>query len=303
MNDKKSLTACSIRKASILSIVALVCVFVLSSDVASASCGSSLPEKHDWKTKRSFSRGDARPVRTYSVYTPKKYRRTKKSKVILFFHGWGETGRDYIKINKFRQFAERYNYVIVAMDGLGGSGNWEYPSWTHSGSSDGIGADGTVTACDTSQNSPDYCYTSQCACTNRCGWTQCVDDDVGMVADFLIGGDGTTGSLSDVVCTDPHATFAVGISNGGMFVWNLARDPRTSGRLAGIAPIIGTPHCGYDTAGENVKVPVLLQVGSDDKTVSANNLPMPGKSSDVCITNRDGDGYNYLSGHRITTTW
>jgi len=287
----------------LITTVAAVCVFCLSATtVASASCGATLPEKHEWETKLTFSRGDGKLDRTYHVFAPTKYKPSKQSKVVLFFHGWGGSGKWSLSNEEIREHAERYNYVLVALDGIGSDSNpnTEYRSWTHPGSSDGIGMDGEVTTCDLSQNEPDYCYKSQCNCTNRCGWTQCLDDDVQMVRDFILGGESFAGSLPDVLCADPDATFASGVSNGGMLVWNLGRDSRTAPLLSGIAPIIGLPHCDYDIGGD---VPVLLQVGENDETVTPHNGMYPGDPSDVCVTNTDGDGYIYLSGHRITTTW
>jgi len=295
---------------NLIATAVAVCVFSLSATtVASDSCGASLPEKHNWKTKLTFSRGDGKPDRTYHVFAPAKYNRSIRSKVVLFFHGWGESGLEYLshKSYEIKKHAERYNYVFVALDGLPDTPeskyydpSTEYRSWTHPGSSDGIGMNGDVTTCDLTQDEPDYCYKSQCDCKNRCGWTQCLDDDVQMVQDFILGGDGFEGSLKDVVCRDPKATFASGVSNGGMFVWNLGWDPRTAPLLSGIAPIIGLPHCDYDIAGD---VPVLLQVGDHDETVTPHNGIYPGNPSDVCVTNTDGDGYIFISGHRITTTW
>eukprot|EP00588_Corethron_pennatum_P029173 CAMPEP_0194324214 /NCGR_PEP_ID=MMETSP0171-20130528/26899_1 /TAXON_ID=218684 /ORGANISM="Corethron pennatum, Strain L29A3" /LENGTH=397 /DNA_ID=CAMNT_0039083053 /DNA_START=25 /DNA_END=1218 /DNA_ORIENTATION=+ len=280
--------------------VAAVCGMILSAPVAYGEC-KGLESSHDWQTQQTFSRGDGKPDRTYHVHTPPNYKPSKKSKVLLFFHGWGESGKAYLEYEyKLLETLNRYNYVYVGIDGLGGTGDWDWPSWNFPGSSDGIGSDGTsVTTCDTSLAEPDYCYKSQCPCTNRCGWTHCIDDDVQMVADFINGGVGLTGSLSDVVCVDPKATFASGVSNGGMLAFFLGSDPRTAPLLSGIAPIIALPHGDYNFAGD---VPILLQVGRNDPTVTPHSGEYPGDPSDTIISNIDNE-YYYITGHRITTTW
>ena len=40
--------------------------------------------------------------------------------------------------------------------------------------------------------------------------------------------------------------WAAGGSNGGMFLYELAADPRTASRLAGIVPLCGLPHNGLN---------------------------------------------------------
>ena len=67
--------------------------------------------------------------------TPHRYKPSKQPKVVLFFHGWGESGKSYLnnKSYKIKKHAERYNYVFVALDGLGSNSgpNTKYRSWTH----------------------------------------------------------------------------------------------------------------------------------------------------------------------------
>lgn len=40
--------------------------------------------------------------------------------------------------------------------------------------------------------------------------------------------------------------WATGCSNGGMFLYELAHNSRTSNILAGIAPMVGLPHNGFN---------------------------------------------------------
>ncbi|CAB9514830.1 expressed unknown protein [Seminavis robusta] len=260
----------------------------------------------------TFSR-HGHPDRTYRVYTPSGYNTSSPSKVVLALHGWCGDGSDWTLDEDVRRAADAFNYVVVAPDGLGDNEGM-CNSWSIKGSTDGLGlqvtanedtvSSGRAATCDTSQASPDNCYPSCSAasiCQNRCSWTHCQDDDVQFVYDILDAhASGSINSLSDFVCFDPSQVFVMGASNGGMMTWELVQDNRTSALFAAAAPMIGLPHCDYNLPGN---VPAISLMSKDDQTVSPSNLPYPGNPADVCITNRDGEGYKYVSSHRITSTF
>ena len=266
-----------------------------------STCDPGLPPDFNPGATIDFKRPGL-PNRKYYIYAPTGYSSTgpPTSKVILTFHGWCDSGRSYTTSSKFQNLANKYNMIIVAPTGL--KTGFECNSWQNYGSNTGVGLNGVDPTCDTSQNSPNYCYSSCAPCANRCSWTHCLDDDIQFVRDLVVGGPGFENALQDKICFDPSQVYVSGTSNGGMFTWTLIQDPRTSGLFRAAAPIIGSPHCDYDFAGPDY-VPVISLMGNNDSTVPSTNLPWPGHPSDECLVNRDGEGYFYISSNRIVSTW
>lgn len=123
------------------------------------------------------------PFREYYLWTPPNYDPTVPTKVLLYFHGWKEDAYTSLFFDSEWMDAladpRHDNYIVVAPQGLDKS--WQFP-----GSSDGMGQNGrTVTTCDASWPQPDDCHYQTCSCQNRCGWTQCQDDDVEFVLDLI----------------------------------------------------------------------------------------------------------------------
>jgi len=258
---------------------------------------------------------DGKPNRRYYIRTPTNYLDTEEdTKLILAFHGWGDSGKYYAyaegsykkATEKILDVADMYNYAIVAFDGLtglwgdGGSGAESYRSWTSGGTGTGLTPDGDPT-CDITmewqnpKDKVDYCYYSQCECTNRCGYSHCADDDIQMISDFI-----TSGELAKKVCYDKDAIFAMGNSNGGIFTWNLGQDERTAKLLAGIAPIIAAPVCGYDYKTDTASVPAISLVGRKDQVHPVyTNWP----ETECVQSSKYQGGYRFVTSHKITTTW
>lgn len=256
----------------------------------------------------TFSRPGALPDREYYVYTPKHY--AAAAGVVLAFHGYSGSGDGCTMEEDTLELMEEYNYVIVAPSGMGGGG-YDFSSCQNQGSNTGFGPTGLIPVCDITQDSQDYCNESCQPCDNRCYWSHCKDHDVQFVLDLLTGNindDGFVNALSDVLSFDYTISnlFAMGSSNGGMFVWTLLQDPRTSGLFRVVSPIIGLPHCGYGLSTDDTIVTLMLIIlitGKNDETVLPWNLPWPGSPDDIYITNRDGDGYKFVSSHQIVLEW
>lgn len=271
-------------------------------------------EEYEGDEKHVYIRGDGKPARNYYIYTPANYIESEeKTKVILAFHGWGDGGQYYTEeTEKILDLADKYNYAIVAFDGLTGDledinelyvDDYYYAdtqqSWTAGGTSTGLQPDGETPTCDLDMYrepkwETNFCYTTQCECKNRCGYSHCGDDDIQMIADFL-----GSGELKKKLCYDENAVFAMGNSNGGIFTWNLAQDDRTAKFLAGIAPIIAAPVCGYNFKGEKAP-PVISLVGRKDPThpVYTTNPNMKCNRS-----SKSEGGYYFVTSHKITTTF
>lgn len=266
--------------------------------------------------RHKFARGDGKPNRFYNIYTPKNYVASEgKTKVIFGFHGYSDSGKYYThpegrykkRTAKFLELADKYNYAIVGFDGITGLGGEDgvsdheiYRSFTSGGTSTGLTPDGEPT-CDLTMewNKPekvvDGCYTSQCECANRCGYSHCGDDDIQMIADFI-----NSGELSKKLCYDEDAIFATGNSNGGIFTWNLGQDERTAKLFAGIAPTIAAPVCGYDFKTNKASVPAISFVGTKDPTHPVYQK----KPKTKCVqSSKYEGGYRFVSSHQITTVW
>jgi poly(3-hydroxybutyrate) depolymerase len=287
--------------ARLVPMIFLSSLLLLSTPGAWA-CSGLLDPKYNGEEKIIFTRPGL-PKRAYRVFTPKGYNTRKPSKVVIAAHGWCGNGKEWTLDSTTQAQANKYNYIVVGLDGLGrneGTCN----SWSFQGSNTGLGPSGDITTCDTSLEKPNNCYQSCGECENRCSWTQCQDDDVQFVKDLIQGGvqDFKKNALSEIVCFDETQIFVMGSSNGGMFTWELLQDNRTASLFRAAAPMIGTPHCGYDIGGSE-QVPVISLTSKNDMTVAPSNLPWPGQPTDVCITNRDGEGYKFVSSHRITSVW
>ncbi|CAB9505707.1 Esterase PHB depolymerase [Seminavis robusta] len=226
-------------------------------------------------------RRQGRMNRVYRIHTPPQYNSNRPHKVALAFHGWGETSLSYTDPD-WLQAADDNNYILVMPEGI-------QQSWRFPGSADGVGRDGeSITICDFRSNGPDYCYDG-CACRTRCGWTQCVDDDVQFVADLL-------DDLSRHICVDTTRIYSTGISNGAMLTWTLGQDARTAPRLAGLAPMIGTPHPDYAVGkATSGRLPVIGIYGKRDDVVP------PGGYQESQV--EDTAGYYWIPPHRLHSRW
>lgn len=213
--------------------------------------------------------------------------------LILMFHGWGGNEQEFLRFDSVVAAADQQGFAVAAPRGLGaGEPDQHNNSWTFSGSDTGLDANGGPVCDDEMTN--DYSYAS-CAETrsNTCSWTQCQQDDVAFTLALL-------DYLDSQLCLDNKRIYATGGSNGGMFVWELAQNPLSAGRLRAIAPIIGLPHRGYVAGpGRDGDLPALLITGQQDPTVP------PGEWGDMSFTTTSNgtDRYYYESASSITAVW
>eukprot|EP00523_Entomoneis_sp_CCMP467_P017774 CAMPEP_0168808124 /NCGR_PEP_ID=MMETSP0726-20121227/2412_1 /TAXON_ID=265536 /ORGANISM="Amphiprora sp., Strain CCMP467" /LENGTH=385 /DNA_ID=CAMNT_0008860075 /DNA_START=27 /DNA_END=1180 /DNA_ORIENTATION=- len=242
---------------------------------------AGLPKSHRSQNVISIRRRGR--VRQYRIITPPKYNSRVRSKVILYFHGLGETSSSFANDAPWAQAAARNNYIVVAPDGIQRS--WQFP-----GSADGRGRDGSITTCDTNRAGPNKCFAG-CSCPKRCGWTQCQDDDLLFVLDLIR-------DIRKRICVDNKRIYAVGISNGAMLTWSMAQDPKIAPRLAGIAPMIGTPHPDYLQGKPTAKaLPSIGFYGDRD------NVIPPGNYQESRVMDTAFGGYYWIPAHRLHTQW
>lgn len=240
-------------------------------------------------------------ARQFRVRLPAGYSADQAYPLIVLFHGWGGDQGEFLDNVTVQSQSDQRGYVLVAPLGLGREepGN-RFSSWSFQGSTTGLDGDGlnatvkddTNAICDDDRTA-DYTYPScEGIAQNGCAWTQCSVDDVAFAAALVQ-------EVSANVCIDSDRVYAVGGSNGGMFVWDLGRDERSAGVFTAVAPILGLPHRGYlDPPISEGGMPVISITGSRDRTVP------PGEwGQDSFTTTSDGDVYYYASASAITKVW
>jgi len=95
--------------------------------------------------------------------------------------------------------------------------------------------------------------------------------------------------------------WVTGCSNGGMFVYELAKDARTSGRFAGYLPQVGAPHPGFAQAPPSSVTPPKYFMGfwgSSDTTV-----PGEGNFTDEVALDTNFNGWLYMTADSIANQW
>ena len=109
-------------------------------------------------------------------------------------------------------------------------------------------------------------------------------------------------SLEEELCLDLDMIWASGCSNGGIFLYELARDSRMSDTLAGIVPLVGVPHNGFNF-GPSHFMHYLGMFGTSDTTVPA-LTPTNTNQPDVNVdTSSKPGGWYYQTARSTTDLW
>lgn len=239
--------------------------------------------------------------RKFRVHVPAGYDPQRPAPLIVAFHGWGGDALEFLGRSIVTSELDRRGFILLAPVGLGPEELVRSPaSWSFSGSTTGLDGDGKNTGvaddtdaiCDDDRTT-DYTYSSCAAvAANGCSWTQCSDNDL----DYAVS---LVRVARENLCVDTARVYAVGGSNGGMFTWDLGREPTAAETFRAIAPIIGLPHRGYlEPPVRDGGMPVLSITGVNDPTVP------PGAWGDKrYTTTSDGDVYYYTGASAITEVW
>ena len=180
-------------------------------------------------------------------------------------------------------------HVCVIITGIGKPG---WASWNGSGSVASPGSRGAT--CQTNANDCCNDYPECGSCADNCYWTTC-EDSVQYVSEVL-------DSLEEELCLDLDMIWASGCSNGGIFLYELARDSRMSDRLAGIVPLVGVPHNGFNF-GPSHFMHYLGMFGTSDTTVPA-LTPTNTNQPDVNVdTSSKPGGWYYQTARSTTDLW
>lgn len=112
------------------------------------------------------------------------------------------------------------------------------------------------------------------------------------------------------LCLDTRRVYSTGISNGGVFQYELATDPRTAARFAAFLPIIGSPHRGFNLGPRQPPRPFFGIWGAVDTTMpptaaEAAELPSLSGASDLSTVAYDTayEGYFYNTARNATSRW
>jgi len=286
-------------RVSRLALVLLSAALCLRLAIAGPSLGCG---NDDYPSNGGFTLKSKEGIdREYRLYKPPNYDPNSPHKLLLAFHGWGESSNAFLYHRKFKTNAKKYGFIVASPSGLSdnqynlGDVWMKYRSWTFSGSSSGINEAGNP-ICATPSSRPSYNYNS-CSQgqgnSNNCAWTHCASDDAQFTLDLVK-------HLGSSLCIDESNVFAMGGSNGGMFTWELGQNPVTAGTFRAIAPLIGLPHEGFLVGkGKPGDLPVILMTGMRDKTVP------PGQWGDNEPTESydGGKGYFYESATAVTMKW
>ncbi|EOD14622.1 hypothetical protein EMIHUDRAFT_448151, partial [Emiliania huxleyi CCMP1516] len=138
--------------------------------------------------------------------------------LVLSFHGWaGNLSERPVLLAHGRQ----HGYIVAAPTGFADD---LWPSWNGGGSTRSPGRLGATCLDPTGS----LCLGGATATPPAARAAALLDE--------LLGD----------VCVDASRVFATGVSNGAIFLYELASDPRTAGRFAGYAPVVGSPHAGFN---------------------------------------------------------
>lgn len=262
--------------------------------------------------------------------------------VLVYLHGWGGSFRS-LPASAARH-AKNNGYILVTPTGYGDGGrnSWNgyrsarlpvcalgdgyLASDCDAGPPELDSANGPSTCVDLDNAGHDYCYDScrtlygtgaepgTCPVWDgsqgdntwgaeyngdyTCHWTTC-RDSVGQIAALL-------DEIEALYCVDRSMIWVTGCSNGGMMVYELAKDARTRTRFAGFMPQVGAPHPGfrqYDPASELVDRPrhLLGFWGETDRTVPG-RANFPGTSPQVAL-DTSFNGWLYVPASDIGYEW
>lgn len=181
-------------------------------------------------------------TRSYLIHLPPTYQPDRRHPLFLFFHGWGGRVDDYSELG-YPATKEGWVYIRpLGMDDVPHPHNlwydwtgFSYRSWNGSGS---VASPGTAGPTCTKSADPTPCYETCGPCTDHCWWTTCADDVafVGLLLD----------QIESLLCIDTDLLVAGGISNGAIFLYELAAHKAISQRLSAIVPFAGLPHVGFN---------------------------------------------------------
>jgi len=302
-----------------------------SSGTESCGCDTGLTSSAA-KAGRSYVReltvpgSPTNPTTKYEVRLPSNYKVSTDGghPVLVYLHGWGGNYRSLP--TQFARHAKASGYIVVTPTGYGDGGlnSWngirsaKLPGCPPGPSAEDCNAgppSGPSTCVDIDDSRFNYCYDSCGECPKwdgstvsntwnqeldidfngdyTCYWTTCLDSVAQIEA------------LLDVIeqdyCVDRSMVWVTGCSNGGMFLYELAKDGRTANRFAGYLPQVGSPHPGFQQENQSLAKPPGYFMGfwgESDTTVPGKENFAPGVALDT-----SSNGWLYMTADSIVQEW
>jgi poly(3-hydroxybutyrate) depolymerase len=215
--------------------------------------------------------------------------------LVLSFHGWGGSLESAPELHAH---GRGNGYIVVSPNGYDDGLGAGWGSWNGAGTTNFSGT------CYKPPQSTfgDYCYPSCTECSGGCSWTTC-EDSVAQVMALL-----REVQASERV--DASRVFATGVSNGGVFVYELAARPEAAKYFAGFLPVVGAPHHGFNQGPALPVAPFLGLWGGVDTTIppraNIEHAGHPG-SADAALDTRwlesVGCGWLYTTARATTRRW
>lgn len=214
------------RKRPFLAAVAIFCL--LRNDSAQARLISAAPPHLTSSVTGRLKAGGL--LRTYRLYVPKAFNKSKPVPLIIALHGGGGSGENMeaFTVGRFNELAEQEGFLVVYPDAVKyrlAKRNWN----------DGRGI---------------LRYPAQRDNVDDVGFIRALIDK--LIAEYNV---------------DPHRVYATGPSNGGIMTLRLGCE--LSDKLAAIAPVIGSiaePLAA--TCRPTHALPMLMINGTDDPLIS-----------------------------------
>ena len=169
----------------------------------------------------------------YKLSYPNDYDASRPIPLLLSFHGWGGSIHS---ADDLHAHGRLHGYAVASPEG-GADANGTFTAANGYASWNGAGTSAAGTCVDPERKFS-YCYRSCAPCADTCSWTTC-DDSVAAALAVLADAEAA-------LCIDPRRVHATGVSNGGVFLYELAADPRSAARFASYAPVVGAPHAGFN---------------------------------------------------------
>ena len=232
--------------------------------------------------------------RPFRLSLPTGYRAEGSSPLplLLYFHGWG--GK-LSESDPFHEHGMANDYVVAAPLGFDDEGT-QYTSWNGGGTS---GSQNQQRCYDPKGRFSSLCYSRSCGvCNDTCSWTTC-EDGVAQVSSLLE-------ELKGALCIDPRRVYATGVSNGGVFLYELATSHLATA-FAAYMPIVGSPQRGFEPPQLPLggPAPFFGIWGKQDTTIPPIANPDVGGhpgDKDVALDTQWG-GYYFRTADAVLATW
>ena len=273
--------------ATVMLAVLLAGTPALTAAQRSAGCGKAAPGVPGQSIELSYEH--AALSRSYRLHLPPDYDSNRQTPLVLSIHGYtGSAKNSDGSWTGLSKHADENGYIVVYPQSTSfraevGGQSTKITSWNDLACSarlepERMGPLGLVCAEDATR----YPCPPECESCGPCNWCSCYDD-VGAIEQLL-------DQLEDTLCLDRDQTYALGYSNGGMFVHRLGC--ALPERFAAVAPMHGYLARGFSCSPPDTTAgPALLLFGGTlDRTVPFDGTPA-------------SDGFYYTSMSDVATSW